>query len=338
MKVLMIGGTGRISAAVSKRAVEKGIDLYLLNRGSQNEFFPQGAKQIVADGRDETSLREALRGQMFDVVVDWIGYLPAQAEMDIRVFEGITKQFIYISSASAYQKPPARFLITEETPLENPHWQYSRDKIACEEIFFEAHRKRGFPITVVRPSHTYGATSLPMIFPGRQSPYSVIARMKSGKPIIVPGDGNSLWVVTHNTDFAKAFVGLLGNEKAIGEAYHITSDEVLTWDAIVQTIGRAAGFEPKLYHMATDFITACHPEVHPELVGDKINSVVFDNAKVKAVAPEFVCTTGLAEGAKLTLDWFDAHPALKQRDEAWEGLCDRLIAAHEAGKVAFERS
>ena len=336
MKVLMIGGTGRISAAVSKRAVEKGIDLYLLNRGTQDEFFPKGATQITADARNESELRAALQGHTFDAVVDWIGFLPEHVETDIRMFSGITKQFIYISSASAYEKPASNFMITENTPLSNPFWQYSRDKITCEKLLFDAHEKNGFPVTIVRPSHTYGITSLPVVFPGRRSHYSVIERMKSGKPIIVPGDGSSLWVVTHNTDFAKAFVGLLGNEQAIGEAYHITSDEAMTWDAIIQTIGHAAGIEPNIYHMSTDFITTCHPAVRPELVGDKINSVYFDNSKVKAAAPEFVCTTSLAQGAAMSLDWFDKHPELKLRDDAWENLCDRLIAAHEAGIAAFK--
>ena len=335
MKVLFLGGTGCISSAVSKRAVEKGIELYLLNRGKQNEFAPEGARMIAADARDEASLRTALAGMQFDAVVDWIGFVPEHAAMDIRVFEGITKQFIYISSASAYEKPPSKYLITEQTPLDNPYWQYSKDKIACEEIFFAAYKERGFPITVVRPSHTYGCKNLPMPFPGRRSAYSVIARMQAGKPIIVPGDGTSLWVITHNTDFAKAFVALLGNEKAIGEAYQITSDEVLTWNEIVKTAGRAAGVAPKLYHMSTDFITACYPQVYAELVGDKINSVVFDNAKVKAIAPEFICTMPLAEGARLTMEWYDRHPEMKQPDEEWEALCDRLIAAHEAGIASF---
>jgi len=335
MKVLMIGGTGRISAAVSARAVAKGIDLYLLNRGTRDEFFPEGAKHIAADASDEEGLRAALKGMTFDAVVDWIGFLPEQAEKDIRVFADITKQFIYISSASAYEKPPGSFRTTEDTPLVNPFWQYSRDKIESERIFFDAYAKSGFPITVVRPSHTYGTTSLPMIFPGRKSPYSVIERMKAGKPIIVPGDGTSIWVVTHNTDFAKAFVALLGNEKAIGEAYHITDDTARTWDDIVLTIGRAAGLSPTLYHMSTDFLTACHPAVRPELVGDKINSVSFDNSKVKSLAPEFICTTDLEAGAKMTLDWFDRHPSQKLRDDDWENLCDRLIAAHEAGIKAF---
>jgi len=335
MKVLMIGGTGRISTAVSKRAVEKGIDLYLLNRGTQDEFFPQGATQIKADARNEEELKAALRGHTFDAVVDWIGFLPEQVAMDIRVFSGITKQFIYISSASAYQRPPANFIITEDTPLTNPFWQYSRDKIACEDLLFAAYEKDGFPVTIVRPSHTYGVASLPVVFPGRRSPYSIIKRMQSGKPIIVPGDGTSLWVVTHNTDFAKAFVALLGNAQTIGEAYHITSDEALPWNTIIQTIGRAAGLEPLLYHMSTDFITACHPAVLPELVGDKMHSVYFDNTKIKAIAPEFVCTTDLATGVALTLDWFDAHPEQKLRDDDWEILCDRLIASHEAGLAAF---
>jgi len=331
----MVGGTGRISAAVSKLAVEKGIDLYLLNRGTQSEFFPAGATLIQADARNEAEMRTALKGHTFDTVVDWLGFLPEQVEADIRLYSGITKQFIYISSAAAYEKPPAHYVMTEQTRLQNPHWQYARDKIACEEVLFEAYRQKGFPATVVRPSHTYGLASLPMIFPGRRSPYSMVMRMKQGKPIVVPGDGSSLWVVTHNSDFAKGFVGLLGNEKTIGEAYHITSDEVLTWDMIVRTIGCAAGVEPVIRHIATDFIASCHPAVGPELIGDKINSVCFDTSKLKALVPEFVCTTRLADGAKLTMDWFDAHPEMKLADEAWENVCDRLIAAQDAGLAAF---
>jgi nucleoside-diphosphate-sugar epimerase len=338
LKVLFIGGTGNISAAVSQLALDKGHELYLFNRNTRQEFTPQGAKIIEGDIRNEDQAMEALKGYTFDVVVNWIAFNLEHIETDLRLFEGRTGQYIFISSASAYQKPPRSYVITEDTPLENPFWEYSREKIACEALLFEKYQKAGFPVTIVRPSHTYGVTALPSIYNSRKSAWSIAERMKRGKKIIIPGDGTSLWVLTHNTDFAKAFVGLMGRKEAIGEAFHITSDEVLTWNQITLALGEALGVTPELVHMSTDFLTACLPHRYSEWVGDKINSVCFDNSKVKALVPEFICTTPFNEGIKQSVQWYLQHPELLWLDEEWDRECDRLIAAHEAGIEAFNQA
>ncbi|MDF2923954.1 MAG: NAD-dependent dehydratase [Paenibacillaceae bacterium] len=338
MKVLFIGGTGTISSAVSRLAIERGIELYLLNRGNRTEFIPGGAHILQGDIRDEEATRELLKDKFFDAVVNWISFVPEHAETDIRLFAGKTGQYIYISSASAYQKPPASPIITEETPLINPYWEYSRNKIASEERLFAEYAKSGFPVTVVRPSHTYGDNSLPSIFNSRKHTWSIVERMRQGKKIVIPGDGTSLWVMTHNTDFAQAFVGLLGNSKAVGEAYTITSDEVLTWNSITRLLGEAAGYEPELVHLSTDFVTSCLPELHSELVGDKINSVIFDNSKIKALVPEYKAVKSFREGIRESVQWYLRHPELLKQDEEWDRCCDRLIAAHEAGVAHFRQS
>lgn len=338
MKVLFIGGTGIISTAVSKLALEKGIDLYLFNRNNQKEFIPEGAKIIQGDIRNEEEARELLKDHSFDAVVNWIAFTPDHIETDLRLFRGKTKQYIFISSASAYQKPAESFIITEKTPLTNPFWEYSRNKIACEELLFNEYRENGFPATIVRPSHTYGNTLIPCILNSHKSRWSVVERIKRGKKVIVPGDGTSLWVLTHNSDFAKAFVGILGRKEAIGEAFHITSDEALTWDQITNLIGEAIGVTPNIVHISTDFITACIPELHSELVGDKIGSVYFDNSKIKGLVPDFKATTPVREGMKKTIDWYMKHPELLWLDEEWDKQCDRLIAAHEAGIEAFKNN
>ncbi len=335
MKVLFIGGTGVISTAVSKLALEKGIDLYLFNRNKQKEFIPDGAKIIQGDIRNEKEARELLKGHSFDVVVNWIAYTPDHIETDLRLFRGKTNQYIFISSASAYQKPVESFLISEKTPLKNPFWEYSRNKIACEELLFNEYRQNGFPATVVRPSHTYGNTLIPCIINSRKSRWSVVERIKRGKKVIVPGDGTSLWVLTHNSDFAKAFVGIMGHPKAIGEDFNITSDEALTWNQITNLIGESIGVTANIVHISTDFITACIPELHSELVGDKMYSVYFDNSKVKGLVPDFKATTPIREGLKKTIDWYINHPELLWLDEEWDRQCDRLIAAHDAGIKAF---
>lgn len=335
MKVLFIGGTGVISTAVSKLALERGAELYLLNRGNRPELLPEGAVSLRGDIRNEAETAKLLEGMSFDTVVNWISFTREHVEADIRLFAGKTGQYIFISSASAYQKPPESPFITERTPLSNPFWEYSRNKIACEEALLEAYAKEQFPVTIVRPSHTYGADKLPTAFNSRKYQWSIIERMRRGKKIILPGDGTSLWVLTHNTDFAKAFVGLLGRREAIGEAYQITSDEVLTWNRITRLLGHAAGYEPDLLHLSTDFLTGCLPEIHSELVGDKINSVCFDNAKIKALVPDYQATKTFAEGIKESIAWFREHPELMQLDEEWDRLCDRLIAAHEAGLAHF---
>lgn len=332
MKILFIGGTGLISEAVSKRVVEQGHELYLFNRGQRGEFVPEGAKTIVGDIRSLQSATAALEGQRFDVVVDWIAFTPEHVQIDIELFKGKTEQYVFISSASAYQKPLQHYIITEQTPLENPFWQYSRDKIACERLLTEEHRSSGFPVTIVRPSFTYGNTMIPAAINSWQQPWSIVDRMRKGKPIIVHGDGLSLWTMTHNTDFAKGFVGLLGRKEAIGEAYHITSDEVLTWDQIYTAIGAAAGVEPQLTHISSEFICASQPDMIGGLLGDKAVSAVFDNRKIKQLVPDFQANVSFAEGIKRTIAYFEAHPERCGIDEEWNQLVDRLIAAHEGAK------
>jgi nucleoside-diphosphate-sugar epimerase len=328
---LFIGGTGLISSAVSRLATEKGIELYLLNRGRKGEFFPQGAHQIEADIGDREALRKALRGLRFDVVADWIAFTPDQAAGDLELFSGSVGQYLFISSASAYQKPGTHYLVTESTPLANPFWQYSRDKIACEELFTRAYRESGFPATIVRPSLTYGKTQIPAAFASWEHPWTIVDRMRRGRPVVVPGDGSSLWTMTHNSDFAKGFVGLMGNPHAIGHAFHITSDEVLTWDQVYRQIGAAAGVEPEIVHVASDFISAFDPAQLGSLVGDKAQSAVFDNSKIKTFVPGYVATKPFAEGIRETIDWFEGHPERRTIDEGFNAMSDRILAANEAG-------
>ncbi len=330
MKVLFIGGTGIISAAVSKLAVERGVELYLFNRGERPEFIPKKAKVIKGDIRDSASAADALKHCEFDVVVDWIAYATDHVEADITMFRGRVGQYIFISTASAYQKPPSHHLITESTPLANPYWQYSRDKIACEERLMKEYRECGFPITIVRPTLTYGLTMIPAAINSWNQPWTIVDRMRRGKKVIVHGDGTSLWTCTHNSDFAKGFVGLLGNIQAVGHAFHITSDEVLTWNQIYQAIGKAAGAEPKMVHIPSDFIAQFNADEGSSLLGDKAYSAVFDNSKIKHFVPGFVATTPFAEGVKRTVEWFEAHPDRCTVDEKYNRFMDRVIRAYES--------
>jgi nucleoside-diphosphate-sugar epimerase len=331
MKVLFIGGTGIISAAVSQRAVEKGMELTLLNRGQRPEFLPAGAIHIAADCRDRAAVRAALAGRSFDAVVDWLAFTQDQVEDDIALFSGRTAQYIFISSASAYQKPPTRSPITESTPLANPFWQYSRDKIACEERLLKEYRERQFPVTIVRPSHTYGLTMIPAGYHSWGHPWTLVDRMRRGAKIIVHGDGSSLWTMTHNSDFAKAFVGLLGNQRALGHAVHITSDEALTWNQIYAAIGKAAGVEPVIVHIASDFIAAFDPDALGSLVGDKAQCAIFDTTKIKGLVPDFIATVPFAEGVARSVQWFEKHPAQRTIDDAANRMTDRIIEAYETG-------
>ncbi|WP_379135914.1 SDR family oxidoreductase [Paenibacillus sp. sgz500958] len=329
MKVLFIGGTGLISQAVSKLAVERGIELYLFNRGLRDEWVPEGAHVIRGDIRNEAESAQVLAGYEFDVVVDWIAFTPEHVQTDISLFTGKTKQYVFISSASAYQKPQQHYIVTEETPMENPYWQYSRDKIACEELLMNAYRSSGFPVTIVRPSHTYGDTSIPGGLTSWELPWSLVDRIRRGLPIVIHGDGTSLWTLTHNTDFAKAFIGLLGHPEAIGEAIHITSDEVLNWHQIYAAIGQAAGREPQVVHMSTDFIAAYAPPGTADgLIGDKSVSSVFDNSKIKRLVPDYKAVVPFAEGIKQTIAWFENHPEQCRLDPEWEALLDLLISTH----------
>lgn len=325
MKVLFIGGTGTISSACSQLAVERGIELYLFNRGRTARPAAEGAHVLCGDIRDGAATEATLGGFTFDVVVDWIAFTPEHVEADIELFRGHTGQYIFISSASAYQKPPARLPITESTPLDNPYWAYSRAKIACEERLIQAYRAEKFPVTIVRPSHTYDRTRLP--FHGR---YTVIDRMRRDKPVIVHGDGTSLWVLTHHKDFAKGFVGLMGNQRAIGEAFHITSDEVLSWNQIYTILARAAGAEPRLVHVPSEAIAAFDPDWGASLLGDKAHSVIFDNTKIKRLVPDFAASIPFFRGAEEILAWFDADPTRRTVDDAVNRLMDTIIAAVES--------
>jgi nucleoside-diphosphate-sugar epimerase len=330
MKVLFIGGTGLISSACTQLAVERGVDLFLLNRGSHpDRGF--GAMPLVADLRDEVAVERALAGHRFDAVVDWIAFTPDDIERDLRLFRARADQFVFISSASAYRKPLVDWLIREDSPLANPFWDYARSKIACEERLMLAFRDDGFPVTIVRPSLTYGDTQVPLAVNSWARPYTAIARMRQGKPLIVPGDGTSLWTITHNSDFAKALVGLLGRPQAIGQAFNIMSDEVLTWDEIYRQVAAAAGAEARIVHIASDFIAECLPEMRGTLLGDKAVSAVFDTTKIKRFVPDFRATTPFAEGIRRTLAWFDADPSRQLVDAEMDDRWERLLAAYERG-------
>jgi len=327
MKVLFIGGTGLISSACSRLAVERGIELVMLNRGS-SAGAPAGATSLTADIRDQAAVERALAGQRFDVVVDWIAFTPEDVERDLALFRGKTRQYVFISSASAYQKPVGHYHITEDTPLANPFWDYSRNKIACEDRLTRAYRDEDFPITIVRPSLTYGDTQIPLVTNSWQLPYTIVARMRQGRPVIVPGDGTSLWTVTHNTDFAKGFVGLFGHQQAIGHAFHITSDEVLTWDQLYAAVAAAAGAEAKIVHVASDFIAACMPDKTGTLIGDKVVSVVFDNSKIKRFVPDFVAAVPWQEGVRRAIAWFEEDESRQTIDQEANQLWDTIIQAY----------
>jgi len=330
MKVLFIGGTGVISSACAQLAVERNYELFLLTRGQSHKFdIPAGAVPLRGDIRsDPNGVARAIAGHRFDAVVDWVAFTPEHIEQDIRLFSGQARQFVFISSASAYQKPPAHYLITEDTPLANPHWQYSRDKIACEARLMRAFREQGFPVTIVRPSLTYGPSQIPLVLGSWRHPWTMVDRMLRGRPVIVPGDGTSLWTVTWNGDFARGLIGLLGREQLAGHAFHITSDEVLTWDQIYREAAHAVGVEPKIVHIASDWLVARQPQFEGTLLGDKAHSVVFDNTKIKRFVPDFACTVPWAEGVRRSIAWFMADPARRTIDEAHNQALDELIGAY----------
>ena len=325
MQVLFIGGTGRISSACVQLAVERGIELTLLNRGQTDRPVPEGVTVLRGDVRDRDSVRQALGDRTFDAVVDWVAFTPDHIETDLALFRRRTQQYMFISTASAYHKPVLSLPITESTPLHNPYWAYSRAKAACEERLMRAYREEGFPVTIVRPSHTYDCMRLPMY-----GQYAVVDRMRKGKKVIVHGDGTSLWVLTHHRDFAKGFVGLLGNNHALGEAFHITSDEVLTWNQITDLVARAAGAEAQVVHVPSEFINAFDPDWGAGLLGDKAHSVIFDNTKIKRVVPDYVASIPFVRGAEEMIAWFDADPARQVVDEEVDRLIDRIIAAYES--------
>jgi nucleoside-diphosphate-sugar epimerase len=316
MRILFIGGTGLISTACSSATVSAGHELWLLNRG--RSLLPTAVAKdrvLTADATDEAQVRAALEGREFDVVVQWVGYLPGHVEQDVRIFAA-AGQYVFISSASVYEKPPSHWLITEATPTVNPFWQYSLDKIACEEVLKRAQRESGFPATIVRPSLTYGPSQIPVVIGSWQKPYTIVDRMRRGATIIVPGDGTSIWTLTHNSDFAKGLVGLFGHPGAIGEDFHITSEESLTWNQIYALVGRAAGVEPNILHVPSDGIIASDAEEEGNLWGDKAYSTVFDNAKLRNLVPDFKATVPFSAGIQETVAWFDADPGRQEIDAA----------------------
>ncbi len=325
MNVLFVGGTGIISSACAREALARGIDVTFLCRGTTRRHpVPEGVRVIHADVRDARAAREALGDRRFDSVVQWIAFVPEHVENDIALFRGRARQYVFISSASAYQTPPARLPVTESTPLGNPFWQYSRDKIACEELLVQAHRRDGFPMTIVRPSHTYDAGLLPV-----HGGWTVLDRMRRGLPVVVHGDGTSLWTLTHHRDFAKGFCGLLGHSGAIGDTFHITSDEALPWNQIYGLLGAALGVAPKLVHVPSQVIAAFDPRWGESLLGDKAHSMVFDNTKIKRLVPDYCAVIPYARGAEEQVAWYLADPKRQVVDEGENAIHDRILAHFE---------
>ncbi|MFL6027501.1 MAG: SDR family oxidoreductase [Friedmanniella sp.] len=326
--VLFLGGTGIISSACTERALAQGFEVFVLNRGtSTTRPLPEGAQSLVGDLRDPDSVRAAIGEREFDVVADFRSFTTSDVQSRLDIFEGRMGQYVFISSASAYQTPPGRMPVRESTPLRNPFWQYSRDKIACEDLLVAAHRERALPMTIVRPSHTYDKTLLP--FDGG---WTVVDRMRRGAEVVVPGDGTSLWTLTHQRDFAHAFVGLLGHPSAIGDSFHITSDEWLAWNEIYETVAAAAGVEKlKLVHVPSDAIAAADAEWGAAMLGDKAHTMIFDNSKVKRLVPDYVARIPFVQGAREILAWYDADPARREVDAAMDATMDELVARHRVG-------
>jgi nucleoside-diphosphate-sugar epimerase len=337
MKILFIGGTGTISMAITRLLAKRGDELYLLNRGSRSAELPENVKVINADIGNEEDAAKKLEGMSFDCVGEFIGFVPSQLERDFRLFNGRTKQFIYISSASAYQKPPKSHIITEETPLENPYWEYSRNKKACEDYLMERYEKDGFPVTIVRPSHTYDERSVPLGVHGNGGSWQVVKRIKEGKPVIIHGDGSSLWTITHNSDFAKGYAGLIGDPRAIGQAFHITSDESVSWNRIYKAIADALGTELRPYYLSSQTLADMGKgyDFTGSLTGDKSNTVEFDNSKLKSIVPGFKAEISAEEGIKMTVRHILEHPELQNDDKEFDDWCDRVIDTIEKAKEAF---
>ena len=338
MKILVIGGTGTISSAVTRQLAAGGHDLWLLNRGNRKSEVPAHVKQVIVDIDDTTGVLRQIGDEQFDVVCEFIGFIPAQVERDIRLFRGRTRQYVYISSASAYNKPAASHVITEGTTLANPYWEYSRNKIACEELLLKTYREEGFPVTIVRPSHTYCERAVPVSVHGLKGSWQVLKRMMEGKPVLVNGDGSSLWTLTWNEDFARGFIGLLGNPKAIGETFQIMSDEQLSWNQVYACVGNALHITPHLYHVASDFLAAVSPrewDFTGNLLGDKSVTVVFDCTKLKRAVPGFQATTRFDEGVRRCVDHILAHPELQTEDPEFDAWCDRVIEAQEKARQSL---
>ena len=340
MKILIVGGTGTISSAITRQLAASGHDLWLLNRGNRKDEVPANVKQVITDIDNEHEVLRLLGDEQFDAVCEFIGFVPAQVERDIRLFKGRTRQYVYISSASAYNKPAANHVITEGTTLANPYWEYSRNKIACEELLMREYRENGFPVTIVRPSHTYCKRGVPVSVHGMKGSWQVLKRMMEGKPVLVHGDGSSLWTLTWNEDFARGFIGLLGNPKAIGEAFQIMSDERLTWNQIYQCVANVLGVEFRPYYVASEFLAAVAPkswDFTGNLLGDKAVSVVFDCSKLKRAVPGYQATMRFDEGVRRCVAYVLAHRELQTEDTEFDAWCDRVIEAQEQAKKSLTK-
>ncbi len=338
MRALLIGGTGTISSAITDALSRTDWEVWLLNRGRSAAELPENINVIHADINNEEEAAKALDGMTFDTVCDFIGFVPEQLERDFRLFSGRCRQFMYISSASAYHKPVADYRITEGTTLANPYWEYSRNKIACEELLMKHYREDGFPVTIIRPSHTYCEKSVPLGVHGKNGSWQVLRRMLDGKPVIIHGDGTSLWTITHNTDFAKGFIGLMGNPHAIGECFHITSDESVTWNQIYKSVADALGVELKPYYVSSDFLADVSDyDLLGSLIGDKAQSVVFDNSKLKKAIPGFCATVRTEEGIRRTVEYVLSHEECQQADEEFDAWCDKVISALEQTKNSLNQ-
>lgn len=338
MKALFIGGTGTISSAIVRRlSQDKLWEVWLINRGNRADTVPENVHQIVCDINDEDAVIKAIGDLRFDVVGEFIGFTVDQVERDFRLFKDRTKQYIYISSASAYNKPATSHIITEGTTLANPHWEYSRNKIACEEYLMARYREDKFPVTIVRPSHTYDERSIPLGVHGKNGSWQVIKRMMEGRPVIIHGDGESLWHLTFNEDFAVGYTALMGNRHAIGEAFQITGDEVLTWNQIYQTIADALCVELNAYHVSSEFLNAVGPEYDFEgsLIGDKAVSVSFDNSKIKKLAPDLKTNVPLHKGVRIALEYILNHKECMTEDPEFDKWCDKVIETVETAKKSF---
>lgn len=327
MKILFIGGTGNISAYCVELAVSQGHTVTVLNRGIRECSLPDGVQSIRCDIQNENDVKDRMKGMKFDVVADFIAFVPAHVERDIRLFSGVCRQFMFISTATVYHKPPVKFPVTESTPLKNPFWKYSQEKIICEEILIHAFRQSGFPVTIIRPSHTYGKTMIPSVF--GHGDYTEIARIKAGKKVIVQGDGQTLWTLTHSRDFAKGFLGLCGNDRAIGEGFHITSDEHLAWDTIIKMKAQAVGCEPEIVHIPSDYINAIDPETGAGLLGDKQYNAIFDNSKLKRFVPTFNATISFSKGLHESIEFFQRDKQKCVENSEISALMDRIIEKYE---------
>lgn len=340
MKALFIGGTGVISTAVGALALARGWELTLLNRGTNAARAPRGARVLTADIHDEAAVKAALGDERFDVAVDFIAFTEEDVQRDVRLFAGRAAQYIFISSASAYQKPVAALPITESTPLANPYWQYSRDKIACENFLMERYREEGFPVTIVRPSHTYCGGKAVVALHGARGCWQTLARIRAGKPVIIPGDGTSLWTATHADDFAVGFVGLMGNPHALGTAVHITTDEGMTWNQIYAVLASAMGAPLCVAYVASKFLAVCGRaagyDFEGPLLGDKAANVRFDNTKIKRLVPDFAPRVSMAQGIRGAVEYLLAHPELQTPDPEFDTWCDRVLAAQSAAKAVFD--